>query len=186
MDQFVDPGRDSPPSDVPARAPGGASRWSRVRPWLRRYGPCEVLGTAGAFLSSWIALQCSGGSLAAAAWAGTAGGTIGFYALPAVRAFRQFHRVGRSRGALARALVTSAYTARSLLAEFGPAELVDSALLRPSLLYLGPLLLGNPWWGWLAGKVVADAVFYLITAIAFRQNRAVIERLPTALSSSAG
>ena len=54
-----------------------------------------------------------------------------------------------------------------LLAEFGPAELLDSLLIRPAALFLGVLLLPDPVWGLLAGKIVADLVFYAMAAGAF-------------------
>ena len=51
-----------------------------------------------------------------------------------------------------------------LLAEFGPAELLDTLLIRPAALTLGVFLLPDPLWGLLAGKVFADIVFYAIAA----------------------
>jgi len=142
-------------------------------PWLRRYAPCEALSTFGAFGCAWLALTMTG-SLAAAAVGGVLGGTVGFYAVPAARAFRAYRAV--LTGARARRVVVAVgLTTRSLLIEFGPAECVDSALLRPGLLYLGPLVLGSPFAGWLAGKVLADTVFYVITGWSLRRNRRLIE-----------
>ena len=54
-----------------------------------------------------------------------------------------------------------------LVAEFGVAELLDTLLIRPAALMLGVWLLPDPLWGLLAGKVVADIVFYAIAAGAF-------------------
>ncbi len=142
-------------------------------PWLRRYAPCEALSTFGAFGCAWLALTMTN-SLAAAAVGGVVGGTVGFYAVPAVRAFRGYRAVS-SGGRGRRVVVALGMTTRSLLVEFGPAECVDSALVRPGLLYLGPMLLGTPFAGWLAGKVLADTVFYVITGWSLRRNRRLIE-----------
>lgn len=129
MDQQVD---DQPA--VVQSGPGGPIRlWRAAAPWVRRYGPCEVLGTIGAFGCLWLAWTVTG-SLGATAWAGTAGGSVGFYALPAVRAYRIFSGPAGMRRPARKTLLTLGYTARSLLMEFGPAELVDTALVRPSLL----------------------------------------------------
>ncbi|MFT4135363.1 hypothetical protein [Microbacterium sp.] len=60
--------------------------------------------------------------------------------------------------------------ARSLLllvAEFGPAELLDSLLVRPGLIALALWLLPGTLWALLVGKVLADIVFYVIAAGAF-------------------
>ncbi len=147
--------------------------WAVALPWLRRYGPCEALSTFGAFGCAWFALTLTG-SLAAAAVGGVIGGTVGFYAMPAVRAFRSYLAVlTGTRGR--RLVVALGLTTRSLLIEFGPAEFVDSALLRPGLLYLGPMVLGSPFAGWFAGKVLADTVFYVITGWSLRRNRRLIE-----------
>ena len=54
-----------------------------------------------------------------------------------------------------------------LLAEFGPAELLDTLLIRPAALTLGVFLLPDPLWGLLAGKVFADIIFYAVAAGAF-------------------
>jgi hypothetical protein len=153
--------------------PRWARWWAAASPWLRRYAPCEALSTFGAFGCAWLALTVTG-SLAAAAVGGVVGGTVGFYAVPAVRAFRGYRAMYAGVGGR-RAAVALGLTTRSLLVEFGPAECVDSALVRPGLLYLGPMVLGSPFAGWFAGKVVADTVFYVITGWSLRRNRRLIE-----------
>ena len=169
MDQQV----DVPPAPVRG-VPDRLTRWWRAAaPSVRRYGPCEVLGTVGAFGCLWLAWSITG-SLGAAAWAGTAGGSVGFYALPAVRAHRTFRGPAGGHRSVRRSLLTLGYTARSLLAEFGPAELVDSALVRPSLLYLLPQLVGSPWLGWVLGEFIADVTFYVVTVASFRRGRRLI------------
>ena len=45
--------------------------------------------------------------------------------------------------------------------------MADSLLIRPAALFLGVLVLPDPVWGMLAGKIVADLVFYAIAAGAF-------------------
>jgi hypothetical protein len=54
-----------------------------------------------------------------------------------------------------------------LVAEFGPAELLDTLFIRPTALTLGVWLLPDAMWGLLAGKVFADVIFYAIAAGAF-------------------
>ena len=44
--------------------------------------------------------------------------------------------------------------------EFGPAEIVDTALIRPAAMFLASLATGNVIIGVLIGKVAADIVFY--------------------------
>jgi hypothetical protein len=133
------------------------------------------LSTFGAFACAWSTLALTS-SLAAAALGGVIGGTLGFYAVPAVRAFRAYRSWPTgSETERPGVLLTLGFTARSLLVEFGPAEAVDSVVLRPGLLYLGPVALGSPFFGWLAGKMLADTVFYLITGWSLRRHRRLIE-----------
>jgi len=54
-----------------------------------------------------------------------------------------------------------------LLIEFGPAELVDSFLMRPFFMYLMPSLLHNFTAGILVGKLAADVIFYSLAIGAY-------------------
>ena len=47
----------------------------------------------------------------------------------------------------------------ALAIEFGPAELVDSLLVRPAAFYVGPQIFGNVVVGWIFGKLVSDVAF---------------------------
>lgn len=133
-----------------------------VRPLalLRRYGPLELAGTAGALAAAWGAHAVTG-SLAAAAVAGTAGENAGFYGLAAVAAIRRHAERGWRSPRVA--LRVGWRAARDLAVEFGPAELVDSFWARPGLMYaLGAWLGVGP--GVVAGKLAADVVFYAVAA----------------------
>jgi ornithine decarboxylase len=98
----------------------------------------------------------------AGAYAGAIGETIGFYAVILVRDLR-----GR-RGDRA-----GLRTARGLLVEFGPAELVDTFAARPLAMYGGAALVGNTLGGVLIGKVAADVVFYALAIIGYEMRRSV-------------
>ncbi|MCL3861117.1 hypothetical protein [Actinotalea sp. K2] len=131
-----------------------------VRYWLRRYLPNEIAGTLGAVGGAWLAYRMSG-SLVVAAGAGTVAEAVAFYGVAYARALRVELRAHRSVARRHAVLRTAALT----VVEFGPAEVVDSLLVRPGLLWIGPMLTGTtPVVGWLLGKLAADAVFYLIAA----------------------
>src|SRR5688572_1591710 len=94
-------------------------RRGKAREWLARYAPAE----AGAILGALLAAAVVGpfGVAAATAYAGAIGDGIGFYGVLFVRDLRrQPPRRGR---------VVS--TVRGLAMEFGPAELLDTLLVRP-------------------------------------------------------
>lgn len=144
----------------------------RIRRWLVRYLPPEILGTTVALLSATAAYAAVGGSgpdaLLAAALAGTLGENVGYYALVVVRGYRT-HRMGAGR------CHAAGRTARGVLLEFGPAETIDSLAVRPLFFGLGPLLLAEPWLGWLLGKLAADVVFYAVTITSYELGKRLIE-----------
>ena len=51
---------------------------------------------------------------------------------------------------------------RGTAVEFGPAEVIDSVIIRPIALYAGPFILGNVAVGWVVGSILADIAFYVM------------------------
>ena len=128
--------------------------------WIVRYLPAEIAGTAAMVLAGLLVTIWTDNA-AIVAVAALVGEIIGFYAVLAVTIYAEQAQVSHSlRGAIGR-------TGLLLVAEFGVAEVLDTLLIRPAALMLGVWLLPDPLWGLLAGKVVADVVFYAIAAGAF-------------------
>lgn len=138
--------------------------------WLRRYLPAELVGTPCALLCGYAVGQLTG-SPAAAAVAAAWGENLGFYGMMLGRELLQ-------RGGL-RSLPTAA---RDLVVEFGPAEALDSLLMRPASIYAGLLLAPHPALGLLAGKLAADLSFYTPAILTHELQRwyarAAIRRRP--------
>jgi hypothetical protein len=132
---------------------------SRVTRWLRRYLPAELIGTPAALLCAWLAVTLTGSS-AAAAVAATWGENLGFYGM---MLGRELARRGGAR------TLPAALCALAL--EFGPAEALDSLVLRPALIYAGMELAPNATLGIIAGKLAADLVFYMPTIISYELLR---------------
>lgn len=135
---------------VPARA--------KLRQWLRRYGVAECVGIGGALLGSFIVRHATHSAIAAAygaAW----GETIGYTAVIIIQDFLAESRAARSqrRELGLRGLRDMA---ADLLAEFGPAGLLDTLIVRPITMAVGTRLFG-PHLGVIAGKLAADLLFYV-------------------------
>jgi hypothetical protein len=141
----------------------------RIITWLRRYLPAELVCTPIALLSAWLAVTLTG-STAVAAIAGTWGENLGFYGMMLAR------ELGR-RGVRALPAIL-----RDLALEFGPAEALDSMLLRPALMYTGMILAPSPALGIVAGKLAADICFYVPAIVSYellcRRTRPAMEKLP--------
>lgn len=115
----------------------------RAREWLRRYGPAELVALIGA-VAGYALVELVTGSRAAAVFAAAAGDNLGYYGLLAAREFARRRSVRRAASALA--------------LEFGPAELLDTTIVRPACTALAIGALGPG--GVLAGKLLADLAFY--------------------------
>ncbi|MGA5301804.1 hypothetical protein ACPCHT_17880 [Nucisporomicrobium flavum] len=118
---------------------------------LRRYVLPEIVGTVLAVAAA-SALHRT--SPYAAAWAGSIAEGIGYYGTLLWRDTRGHRGAGRLR-ALVRQVPGT-------LVEFGTAEALDTLLVRPALMYAGPVLVGDATLGVVAGKLAADLVFYLL------------------------
>ncbi|HSX34720.1 MAG TPA: hypothetical protein VLF62_03710 [Candidatus Saccharimonadales bacterium] len=132
----------------------------KLREWLIHYLPAEITGTITAFAAFFITKNATD-SLAAAAIVGSVGETIGYYAAAlggeVFRQWRSHHMHARFK----RIWLTSVRSLGNLIVEFGPAEIVDSLVVRPGLFYLLPLWFsGHLWLALLAAKLLSDLAFY--------------------------
>lgn len=152
MTTEVEPGADKARASV-------AARRSKVREWVKRYAPMEIIGTisamAGAIFVHWIT-----DSRVAAALAGSICETVGYYSVAAVRDAREHSEAHGGDPSLRKKFVVGYRTVRGMLVEFGFAEVIDSAFVRPALMYVMPIVLGSFAAGVFAGKILADVVFY--------------------------
>jgi len=132
--------------------------------WLRRYGPAEAACLVGMLVASVLAARLTDSPPLLAASAIT-GATLGFYGVLVTTITRE-QRLTRPTDQRLVQLVGR--TALLLVAEFGVAEVLDTLLWRPVLMMAGVVLIGHPVWGLLAGKVVADVLFYVASALSYR------------------
>jgi hypothetical protein len=138
----------------------------KLQEWVRRYLPAEVSGTVTALAAAWT-VHAASGSLISAAVAGTIGEGLGYYGCMAVREALHHDIRHRHHGRMKRLWLTGIVTVRDMLIEFGPAELVDSFLVRPFFMYLMPSLLHDFTAGILVGKLAADVIFYSLAIGAY-------------------
>ncbi len=130
---------------------------SRIRRWICRYGLSEVLGTVAAVAAA-VTVQGLTGNIIAGAYGGTLAEATVFYG---IMLLRESVREAHLAGAQGQPFDGSAQwlVVRSLLLEFGVAELLDLLVIRPVLMAAGLRWLGGKT-GALAGKLAADVVFY--------------------------
>jgi hypothetical protein len=143
---------------------------AKIFEWAGRYLPAEIVGTVTAMAAA-LGVYEATGSLAAAALAGSVAEAVGFYGYFAARSGMQYYAKHRAHPRPRRLALAAMHTARDMLVEFGPAEAVDSFFTRPLFMYLGPQLLHNVGVGLLAGKLVADLLFYTLAATSYELKK---------------
>lgn len=145
------------------------SSWkARIGTWIRRYGPSELAGIALAFGGWWLLLTATRSAIAAAFGAAIGEG-LGFYGSLIIREMiQEAYFAGARRSPYGAAEMMRTW--RGLLLEFGPAELLDTGLIRPLAMGVCTSLLG---WapGIVAGKLVADVAFYLPVIWIYERRR---------------
>ena len=131
----------------------------KLKEWLWRYGPAEIVSLPATLLPA-LLLQRSTHDAIAAALAGTWGGNIGYFGTMLLLDIRRTRNMLRQQGR-AYSWREASRNMRALVIEFGVAELLDSLLVRPALMYYMPKLLGRFSWGIITAKIIADLSFYL-------------------------
>jgi hypothetical protein len=129
---------------------------ARVRHWLKRYLPAEAASVVSALLAAHLAAWLTGNA-AVAAVAGAWGENTAYYGV------MLFREVLATRDVLR--------AARDLVIEFGPAEALDSLVVRPAAMFAGTQVIGDLTLGTLAGKLVADVAFYIPAIAAYEVRR---------------
>jgi len=143
---------------------------SKVKEWIWRYLPAEIIATFTALLSAGITFSVTN-SYALSAIVGTIGENVGYYSYFIFKEASNHHKVHKTLKFPKRAILIFRKTTRNLLLEFGPAELVDSLIVRPFAMFVAPQLISPYLVGILAGKLTADAVFYGIAIVGYEARK---------------
>ncbi|MBK0402484.1 hypothetical protein I5M27_05770 [Adhaeribacter sp. BT258] len=141
----------------------------KVKEWLKRYLPAEILSIAATLLAASLTFKYteSGVKTAlAATWAGN----IFYFGYILVLDVWHTRKAARQNG-MVYSSKTFIRNLRALFIEFGIAEVFDSFLIRPALMYYLPLLLGNLSWGILLAKLLADVSFYVPAIISYEFSK---------------
>ncbi len=142
---------------------------SRVREWLRRYGPAEIFSLAATLGAAVVATR-AGSPEVARALAATWAGNIAYFGYLLGQDVWHTRRAVRAQGR-PYTLGIFGRNMRALVVEFGVAEVLDSLLVRPALLYWLPRWLHSVPLGILVAKLAADITFYVPTIISYELSK---------------
>ena len=141
----------------------------RLREWLRRYLPAELLSGVATLLAAGLTLQATQSGLRAAL-AGTWAGNVAYFGYLLVQDVL-LARQARHRRGLVYTWRTLGQNLRALAVEFGPAEVLDSFFIRPALMYYLPRWLGHFAVGILLAKLLADVTFYVPAILSYELSK---------------
>lgn len=127
----------------------------RITRIVGRYLPCEIAGAVTAIAVGSFTFALTASPVLGAIGA-TLGENLGYYAIAAIAAWR------RERPDAPDARIAVIRCVRSMVVEFGPAEVVDTLVARPLLMLAAATLMDSAPAAWLVGKLFADVVFYAI------------------------
>jgi len=137
----------------------------RIKEWIRRYAWAEVFSTLLTFLFGWASSRVTDNAVFIA-YAGTIGAATGFYGFIFIRDISHSYSTHEPETIRAKSLLI-VRCLRNMGFEFGLAELLDFFLIRPFCLLYGPEILNNYFWGILAGKTIADILFFTLSILMF-------------------
>lgn len=147
----------------------------KLRDWGRRYLLAEIAGTIAA-LTAALAVHTLTGSLASAALAGSVAESLAYYGVVLRRMLPVLYRRHAGAGRLPRLL----RTARDMVTEisdFLAAELLDTLVVRPGLIFLAAGWAGSGvFWGLLIGKLLADVGFYAVVIPSYELRKKLMRR----------
>lgn len=141
----------------------------KIHEWLRRYVPREIVGTITALAASLATYRWTGSEVASAL-AGTWGENLGFYGYGITKEVLHYLERHRDVQGYRRLFLVGYKTLRNMILEFGPAESLDSFIVRPALMYVSQVQLG-PVAGTLSGKIAADVIFYALAVAAYEMRK---------------
>ena len=149
----------------------GRMSWkTRLRTWVRRYGVSELAGIGMAFGGSWLMASATGNTIGTA-YGAAVGEALGFFGSLVTREMiQEAYVAGSRREPFGVREIIRAW--RGLLLKFGPAELLDTGLLRPLAMGVAIVTVG-PALGIVAGKLLADVAFYLPVILIYEHRRKV-------------
>ncbi len=138
---------------------------NKLKKWFKRYIYAEIVGTIFALFFSLTTYSLTKNDILAAI-AGAWSETIGFYGVIVIREIRSSKKEHGDKNKRY-TLFSFIKNIRDLALEFGLAETLDTYIIRPFMMYIFPIILGERVIGILVGKLAADVFFYAPAIITY-------------------
>jgi hypothetical protein len=141
----------------------------KLREWIKRYGLAEIISLTATVFGSWLTFELTKNNITTALIA-TWIGNIGYFGTILIQDIQLANDQLKANNK-EYSVETFYQNVRALFVEFGVAEIFDTFLIRPTLLYYFPLLLGNRTLGVVVAKFAADITFYIPAIISYELSK---------------
>lgn len=135
----------------------------RLKHRIKRYGPGELLWTAGAMIFGYMGFSMSWnqiiGSYAGARWE-----NLWYYGYNIYQEYKEQKKLGKKWWWVIKD------TVKDIVTEYGFSELLDSFFIRPGAMYLASQFISNFAIALFVGKIAADIVFYIPTIFLYQKT----------------
>lgn len=132
----------------------------KLKEWFARYSLAELIGVVFSLIFSNLSMLFFG-NLILSGFIGTWTENLGFYG---TIIFRDIKERKKAKKLSMRDYVLQL---RNLIVEFGPAEYLDSFLIRPFYLIFFPYVISNYSLAILIGTILADVTYFIPTIVAY-------------------
>lgn len=141
----------------------------KIKEWLKRYLPAEILSIMATLVAAWIADALTHNALSVA-FASTWAGNVAYFGyILTVDVINSVAEKKRNNSSYT--VASFLVNIKALALEFGVAEIFDALLIRPALMYYCPIWLGNLSWGIIVGKFAADITFYVPAIVSYELHK---------------
>lgn len=140
---------------------------NKIKEWLKRYSIPLVLGTIAAIVSAIIFKATTGNNIISgilATWVDN----IVFYGYIALHDLKKVDKDAPKFKAFIKQV-------RNMVIEFGPAEYLDSFLIRPFFLSIFPYFIGNYPLAIFLGSAAAEVTYFIPTIISYELRKKVLK-----------
>lgn len=142
---------------------------NKLKEWLKRYTLAELMGIIFALIFSHLSLFLFGNFILSG-FVGTWADNLGFYGTIVYKDLQ-----GKKKQDQKLSLGDYFKQLRNMMVEFGPAEYLDSLVIRPFYLSFLPYLLSNYSLAIFTGTVLADITYFIPTIISYEFRKKVFK-----------
>jgi hypothetical protein len=143
----------------------------KVNEWLKRYFPAEIVSMILTIVSAELAFYFTQNNIATALIATLIGNTVYFSCilLSDIQSTRKQCLINKQEYTQ----VIFYKNIKALFVEFGLAEVIDTLLIRPFLMYYFPIMVNSLTWGAFLAKITADITFYVPTILSYEFSKKI-------------